>query len=266
MKFLYRPFQPTLTPTGLGQLGLVMQSKRPCDALTGVVNAYLQITAQGPTPYPVMPDGTQAVYMSHQGLMIGGALTEARKLQLLGPGDYFGIWFRPAALRHLFSLNLSDITDQFVDEKYFQCAGLSRLHEIIYKYQAFSDRVNECENWLLERYSPHVAARFDHALSLVYQSLGNDRVEKIANEVGWSSRQLNRQFLQHTGLSTKAFLQIIRLQHIGNQLYLKPKQAPTGSVDHGYYDQAHLIKAFKKHFKSSPGKFLNHLMSDFYNQ
>ena len=213
-----------------------------------------------------MPDGTQALYMSRDGLMIGGALTEAKHIPLLQAGEYFGIWFRPGALRHFFPLDLSDITGQFVDENYFECRDLSLLHQQIYNFPVFSDRVTFCERWLLERYAPQPVTRFDNALSLIYQSMGNDRVEKIANEVGWSSRQLNRQFLQHTGLSTKTFSQIIRVQHVSKLLFLKPEQPLIGLAELGYYDQPHLIKDFKKRFKACPGKFFNQFMSDFYNQ
>ena len=122
-----------------------------------------------------------------------------------------------------------------------------------------------CEAWLLNNYSKHAIPQFDNALSIVYQSSGNERVESIAERVGWSSRHLNRLFLQHTGLSTKAFSSIVRAQNVCKQLYRQATDTPNNSGEFGYYDQAHLIKSFKKHFQSSPSKFLGRFMSDFYN-
>jgi len=266
MNNFYNPFQPTLTQASLHLLGLSMQVTVPCKALKGIVYSYLQIKAEGQTLYPVMPDGTQAIYISPQGAMIGGAQREARDVPLLHPGEYFGIWFYPGALRHLFSLNLSEISGQFVDKKYFPCDRFQRLHSEIYEFNDFYNRARVCERWVMERYSRKPATGFDHALSLIYQSLGSERVESIAGKVGWSSRHLNRQFLEHTGLNTKVFSQIVRAQNLCKQIYLKPTDPMNVSMELGYYDQSHLIKEFKKYFKLTPSDFINQYMSDFYNR
>lgn len=260
------PFQPTLTQTGLKQFGLTLQSSQPCEVLKGKVHSYLQISAERPTPYPVMPDGTQAIYISSQGLMIGGAQLEARDIQLLEPGEYFGIWFYPGALRYFFDLNLNEISGQFVDEKYFRCRYFSRLHTEIYRYTAFVERAHICDSWLLRRYSHKPATKFDVALQLIYQSFGSEKISQLANKVGWSSRHLNRQFLQHTGLSTKSFSQIVRVQSACKKLYLNQNQSLSVALELGYFDQPHLIKEFKKHLTSTPSDFFSRFMSDLYNR
>lgn len=141
-----------------------------------------------------------------------------------------------------------------------------RLHSEIYKYNDFYHRTRVCERWVLERYSSKQATGFDHALSIIYQSLGNERIRSIADKIGWSSRHLNRQFLEHTGLSTKVFSQIIRAQTLCKQLYLNANNSMNVSSELGYYDQSHLIKEFKKYFRFTPGEFISQCMSDFYNR
>lgn len=266
MRNLYSPFQPTLCQAGLHQLGLSMETKRPCDTLQGIVHSYLQIIAERETPYPVMPDGTQAVYISPRGAMIGGALRESKHIKLLQPGEYFGIWFYPGALRHLFDLNLSEISDQFVDKEYFQCQKFFQLLDEIYEHKEFSARASICERWVLEKYSKKPATGFEHALSIIYTSSGGERVENIAYKVGWSSRHLNRQFLQHTGLNTKTFSRIVRVQNLCTQLYFPSANSTNTSPVLAYYDQPHLIKEFKKYFNLTPGDFKKRYMSDFYNR
>lgn len=265
MRKLFIPFQPTLTEAGLRQFGLTLQCSSPCEALKDKVHSYLQISAERPTPYPVMPDGTQAIYISSQGLMVGGAQLEARDVQLLEPGEYFGIWFYPGALRYFFDLNLNEISGQFVDEKYFQCHYFSRLHTEIYRHTAFIERANICESWLLSRYSYKSATKFDMALQLIYQSFGSEKVSQIAKKVDWSSRHLNRQFLQHTGLGTKSFSQIVRVQSVCKQLYLNPDISLSTALELGHFDQPHLIKEFKKYLISTPGNYFSRFMSDLYN-
>ena len=116
---LYRPFQALLTASGLQHFGLGMQECPAARQLEGIVHSYIQVSTARPTAYPVMPDGTQAIFFSSQGTLIGGALSRMRELQLLQTGEYFGIRFQPGALRHFFKLDLAEITDQFADSGYF---------------------------------------------------------------------------------------------------------------------------------------------------
>lgn len=266
MKKLHHPFQPTLTESGLKSFGLLLKYSSPSEILKDAVHSYLQVHATRPTPYPVMPDGTQAIFISPYGSMIGGAQTKACEVQMLQPGDYFGIRFYPGALRHFFSMNLSEITDQFADNHYLPCNDFGELHKSIYQHRSFHQRTRVCEQWLLKYYKPQPSRQFDQALSLINQSFGNVRVAQLADMVGWSSRHLNRLFQQHTGLSTKTFIQTIRIQHVCKQLYLAPTDSLNTAYEFGFFDQPHLIKDFKKRLLANPGTFFNRFMSDFYNR
>ena len=265
MNELYQPFQPTLTKAGLQRFELHMQHAAPCDILTGIVHSYLQISAAKPTPYPVIPDGTQAIFISYHSLKIGGAQSRSHDLQILQPGDYFGVRFYPGALRYFFELNLCEITDQFVDNHYLPCQLFAQLHSAIYRHQHFQERAHLCEQWLLQHFTPQPATPFDHALSLIYQSAGNIKIEQLATSIGCSSRHLNRLFRRYTGLSTKTFAQIIRIQQACKMLCITPNNSLQTAMDLGFFDQAHLLKDYKKRLLSNPGVFFNRFKSDFYN-
>lgn len=263
MKGLYQPFQLTLTESGLKCFGLSLQYTPPCKALTGIVHSYLQICAVKPTPYPVLPDGTQAIFVSPDGLMIGGAQTHAHDVQILQPGDYFGIRFYPGTLRHFFQLNLAEITDRFVGSDYIPCADFCGLHHRIYQQREFHHRANLCQQWLLQHYNPWPFAQFDHALYLIYQSLGSIKVSQLASIVGWSSRHLNRTFTMFTGMSTKTFAQIVRVQNASRFLYLAPGSSMKTAHELGYFDQSHLINDYKKYLLNSPSRFAERFLSGF---
>lgn len=263
MNELFKIFQPTLTQSGLAKFGLSLAYSAPCSALKGVVHSYLQIRADKPTPYPMIPDGTQSIFISPYGSIIGGAQIQTREIQILKAGEYFGIRFYSGALRHFFNLDLSEITDQFVGNEYFPCQNFSDLYQLIYKENHYEARVNICENWLLHCYKPQLKKHFDRALDLIYQSSGNVSVNELANNVAWSSRHLNRSFQRHTGLNTKTFIKIIRLQEACRHLCITPHKL---NFELGFFDQSHLIKDFRKHLLSKPSDFLNRFMSDFYNQ
>jgi AraC-like DNA-binding protein len=263
---LFGSFQPTITQSGLFNFGLSLQSSTPCFALKGIVHSYLQIRAEKPTPYPVLPDGTQSIFISPHGSIIGGAQNQTRNMQILEAGEYFGVRFYSGALRHFFNLDLSEITDQFVSNDYFPDKGFSDLYQLIYQEMNYHQRAKICENWLLLNYQPQQKSLFDQALHLIYQSSGNIKINELATNVAWSSRHLNRLFQLYTGLSTKTFTKIIRLQHICKELYLTPHKPLNSALELGYFDQSHLIKDFRTHLLSKPSDFSSHFMSDFYNQ
>lgn len=267
MRELFNPFQPTITQSGLLNFGISLQSRIPCAVLTGVVHSYLQIKVDKATPYPVLADGTQSIFISKQGAFIGGAQTKIHEMQILAAGEYVGIRFHGGQLRNFFNVDLSEITDQFVDSFYFPCEHFSNLHQAIYRTNHFHDRVRLCETWLLQHYQPQIPSRFEQALALIHQCYGNVRVNALAKQVGWSSRHLNRIFQLHTGLSSKNFSSIIRMQHTCKQLYANPERSLAHSdLALGFCDQSHLIKEFRKQLLSKPSTFLERFRSDLYNQ
>jgi len=250
---------------GLKCFDLSLEYSFPCEILEGIVHSYLQVKAERATPYPVMPDGSQSIFISPQSSMISGAQLKACDIHILEPGEYFGIRFYPGALRYFFDLNISEITAQFVDEKFFPNRSFGELHKNLYRRKYFRERAVICEEWLLKNYKPQPNFRFDLALGLIYQSLGNMRVSQLASSVGWSTRHLNRVFQLHTGLSTKEFSQVIRIQNVCRQLYISPDDSLKTALELGFFDQPHLIKDFRKYLLSNPGNFFDRFRSDFYN-
>lgn len=78
---------------------------------------------------------------------------------------------------------------------------------------------------------------------------------ELANETGYSTRYLRKQFEDHIGISPKLFSQIVRFQSSLNMLL---KNASCSVIDvsneNGYYDQAHLINEFKNFGYDTPYK------------
>lgn len=82
---------------------------------------------------------------------------------------------------------------------------------------------------------------------LVYSSNGAMTVHELAEQVQWSSRQINRYFTQKFGISLKAFCNILRFrasfQHI-SEGKLFPEE--------NFTDQAHFIRDVKKYAGVTP--------------
>ena len=263
----YAPFQPLLTDTGLRSFSFKMQQCPVSPGLRGIAHSYLQISTPKTSDYPVIPDGTQALYVSEYGTMISGGLTQAIELKLPSAGEYFGIRFYPGALRHLFRVNINEIGSGIIDGKFLPSPFITHLHDVIFQYADFHSRAKVCDKWLLQQKARQSLNVFDQALDCIYRSYGNIKItQDLAAQVGVSSRHLNRLFQQHTGLSTKSFAQTIRFQHACKYLSDDPENSLKVALKTGYFDQAHLLKEFKARLNQSPVPFFNRFTSDLYNR
>lgn len=92
-----------------------------------------------------------------------------------------------------------------------------------------------------------IDSRKKKLFELIYSSNGSIAVKELADKVFWSSRQINRYFNQHFGISPKAYCRLLRLgssfKHI-SEGKLFPEQAFT--------DQNHFIKEVKKYAGVTP--------------
>ncbi|MFL6300479.1 MAG: DUF6597 domain-containing transcriptional factor [Terriglobales bacterium] len=103
--------------------------------------------------------------------------------------------------------------------------------------------------------SSQTQTRIEHAVQMVFHSRGAVRIERLADEVNLSRRQLERCFSQEVGLSPKAFTRIIRFQNVF-QAYESERDWVTVAHSCGYYDQAHLIQDFRELAGEPPTKLL----------
>lgn len=264
MNNYYQPLQPVLTDAGMGNFGLSLQKAEACDSLTGIVHSYLQVTASYPTTYPVIPDGTQAIFMSAKGSLLGGAQSEIRDIPMPHAGEYFGIRFYPGMLRHFLKLNLSEIMNKYVNSNELAWRDFGVLHGVVYQSQGFEERAASCERWLLDSYNKKVEDKFDRALTHIYKKFGDIRIDDLAKTIGLSGRHLNRLFRSYTGLNTKAFAKIIQMQSACRQLLSAPKNSQEAALTLGYFDQPHLLRDYRRHLQCNPRDFFCRFVSDFY--
>lgn len=77
-------------------------------------------------------------------------------------------------------------------------------------------------------------------------------VDTIAAHYAVSSRQLERTFKQHIGISPKAYINFVRYQHAYKQIKHTEKSLADIAFDCGYYDQSHLSNEIKKYTGLTP--------------
>jgi AraC-like DNA-binding protein len=254
MRYLERPAPPDLAPfvECLWQLG---------DA-----------HAAGPRPLErVVPDGcieiivhvgpafrawrNPAVRDPQPRAFVVGQLT---RVLVLEPGpeiDTLGIRLRPAGARAILHVPLGELVDREVPLDDLMGAAGARFPADLMSRESSSERFRFAIGFLRARWAsgraPHPA--LTHAVAQVLGHRGRVRIDRLAKEVGWSVRQLERRFARDVGTSPKRLARVVRV----NALLARLRDQPSPdwadlALDLGFADQSHLIREFREMAGASP--------------
>lgn len=242
----YSPFQPTLSRTSLQKHGLAVSRASSSRVLRRYVFEYLQIHASRPTPYPVIPDGSQAIYISSQCIQLSGAWNKIMRVPILQPGMYFGIHFYPATLAHFLQADFSEIKNSLVPVDDYAPGFLPNLAERLYQQTSFAGRCRVCDQLLLQHFQEKPLPALDAALALLSRR-PDLSVKQLASALGYSSRHVNRLITRATGLSSKSFTRVIRINQVCRAWSNNPAaSALEMAYQFGFFDQSHFHKEFKQ--------------------
>jgi transcriptional regulator GlxA family with amidase domain len=89
---------------------------------------------------------------------------------------------------------------------------------------------------------------------MLRRSSGTASIAQVAREVGWSDRQLAREFRREIGLSPKAAARVIRFDRA--RRLLPRYSGAVVAAECGYADQAHFVREFVAFTGLSPTRWL----------
>ncbi|TMU99278.1 helix-turn-helix domain-containing protein [Streptomyces sp. DASNCL29] len=110
--------------------------------------------------------------------------------------------------------------------------------------ERFAIAVDILGRWLGTR--PPVAPEVAHAWRRTLTGRGRVRVERLAEEVGWSRKRLSARFRSQLGITPKHAARLVRFDHAAHLLAAGHAAAGV-ATESGYVDQSHLhreVKAF----------------------
>ncbi|MFS0725029.1 DUF6597 domain-containing transcriptional factor [Paenibacillus sp. 1P07SE] len=90
-------------------------------------------------------------------------------------------------------------------------------------------------------------------LQQMYVSSGMLPVSEVAAQLGYSERSLRRLYQDELSMGPKELSGIIRFQSLLRQLHRTAAMAEA-AYDHGFYDQPHMIRLFKRYYGLPPGQ------------
>ncbi|MHA7839329.1 MAG: helix-turn-helix domain-containing protein, partial [bacterium] len=86
---------------------------------------------------------------------------------------------------------------------------------------------------------------------------GNVSVSELARRHGLSTRAMRREFLEVVGIPPKHYAKIVQMNAVVGALQADdPQTLSSLAMEHGYFDQSHFIRDFKRLVGSSPSAFL----------
>lgn len=120
-----------------------------------------------------------------------------------------------------------------------------RMFDVINIYQLIPAVEKILLSHFNDRYKNHIVLQ---AASKILENKGNLLMTDLKREVLFSSRQLERLFLEYIGVSPKSLASMVRYQYLWNDfLYHKDFNIADAVYKYGYSDHAHLCHDFKKY-------------------
>jgi AraC-like DNA-binding protein len=185
-----------------------------------------------------------------------GVTTRPFVLSQTGASSYVGAELKPWGIAAL--LPSERLVDRFLSVDEWAGAGTATGLRRELRGLAFGPaRADGLASFLADRLRP--VPRVDMlaaAVGAIEESRGSLPVRAIAERVGSPYSSLYRIFTGGIGVSPKRFSEITRYFHfVGGLLEGRPDAATLLAALHGYYDQAHAARDFKRFTGVSAGSF-----------
>lgn len=198
-----------------------------------------------------LPDGS---WEQQPRSFLVGQLTRHLLLQPVGWPSVMGVRFRPGGAYRLLPFPLIELTDQTIHTADVWRQEGSAIEDAVFNAKTDSERVRLVEAFLLRQLSyVDPRPRFEATVAQIIESGGQTRVDQLAERVGFSARQLEREFRVSIGLSPKSFARIIRFQNllriVGEGML---QEWADVALAVGYSDQPHMVREFRAFTGQTP--------------
>jgi AraC-like DNA-binding protein len=175
----------------------------------------------------------------------------ARPAVIAHDGNQFGVQLdlTPAGARGLLGLPAGELAEIVVDLEDLVGPAAPELLERMAAATSWPDRFAVLDQVLERRLGvlPPSEAPLRRAWHLLVRSGGSLRVDRLADEVGWSRRHLTARFSGEFGLSPKELARVVRFER--SKLLIQRGRWRTladVAATCGYYDQAHLTREWSR--------------------
>lgn len=186
--------------------------------------------------------------------LIGGQIRNHFFLENTGESKMFAIKFQPWAIRELFGLEMSSITDKVITIPKTIQEKVVKIKDIAVSTQSFSEKVAEIETWFRRMEISKFHQNYK-AVQYIQKKNGLIQLNELAELCNTTERTLERYFKSYVGLSPKFYSRIIRFSSIFQLVQEEKIDWQDIVYKAGYYDQSHFIKNFKEFTGEDPTRY-----------
>jgi len=169
------------------------------------------------------------------------------------------VTFKPLGANLFFRFPFREIKDQAVSLDLLGIDSLDELHHKIDDVPTTAEKVNEIENFLLNRFNQtynNDIALVKKGIDIIKSNYGEISTKFLSSALCTTPKTLERKFSNLTGKTPKQYAKITRFLSIFNSMMNKRNQNFIDlAIEKGYFDQAHFINDFKAFTGYSPKKF-----------
>lgn len=172
----------------------------------------------------------------------------------------FSISLLPNGARMLFDLPSIEFFDQNIPLRYLVKDKISELEAHLYEAESFNERIKVAEKFLINQLHKtrkvYEHDRIQHSIDIINHSGGMITIDALASAACLSRKQFERTFSDNIGSSPKQFLKAVKFQYSLFQKYTNKTLSLTEiAYCSGYFDQSHMINAYKSLSGITPGQY-----------
>ncbi len=202
--------------------------------------------------------------MARHGSFVAGLSSTYAVSENTGASHCLQFNLTPLGARLLLGLPLRHITDRIVDMADILGRDGERLAAQMAELPDWPERFTFLDHFILKRIA---AASSVHpgvlqAWSRIASSAGRVSVAALAAEVEWSRKHLTARLHDEIGLPPATLSRLLRFRAVIARLGSGPVRWSELALDCGYFDQAHLIRDFRRFTGMTPGEFMRRRIGD----
>jgi len=186
-----------------------------------------------------------------------------------GNSKIIAVRFKAGGSQPFLSTPANLITDNDIELASIWGNSINLLTEQIFSTPDVCQAIKVLEKELLNklRYSKNINPIIKRLFDVAATSRKEVTVDDLIQIYGKSARQLERLFLTYVGIGPKMFLRIKRFQSIDRSLRsnLETIDWADLAVNHGYFDQSHLIRDCKLITNLTPENYRNFLKMSYFS-
>lgn len=203
-------------------------------------------------------NGTGETHVARRGFLLGPS-DEPLLNRPLGDTWCVGVVATPVGCATAFGVPPATVRGQVVGAEAWTEAPRLRTLRTLDDPDELMDVVEDALRTTVRRGAARVP-RSIGAVEAVVAALEQEpgrRVGDLAQEVGLSHAYLDRAFQHLVGLSPGTFARVVRMRRLLETLAEgEPVAWASVAVDHGWFDQPHLIRQFRRHTGVTPAAYL----------